>query len=101
MTEKISLINIHKKEGDVIELVKGEVITEHTSTYIVYVYIDGTRENSVEMKKTGSLIDGIELRSGASGCVNGCSLIQSSKQGRKSSHENADREESVSVFLCS
>ena len=37
------------KEGDVIELLTNEVITEDDSIYLVYVYIDGNRDNPSDM----------------------------------------------------
>lgn len=38
-----------KKEGDTIEILTNEVITEDDTIYLIYVYIDGTKDNPIEM----------------------------------------------------
>ena len=38
-----------KTQGQIITLLENEIITENVSTYIVYVYIDGMRDNPISM----------------------------------------------------
>lgn len=38
-----------KQQGETIELLTDQIITENDSIYFIYVYIDGTRDNPLEM----------------------------------------------------
>ena len=38
-----------KKQGDTLTLLENQIITEDDSIYFIYIYIDGTRDNPIEM----------------------------------------------------